>query len=211
MGTHPVSEILDIVDFHTANVRNGGRTRSQMTSPPEAQGSGGLAAGSPVGAADEPVDKLDGRAFARVLRAGALAVVSQQEDLNRINVFPVHDADTGTYLAATFRAAGPCFRSMCNEGRPCFSMKATPSPSGTGSRSSAFARAGYIVAGTVMVARAKLTRSPRLIGSAVAVALELVIRSGTSATSRCADETSVRWSTPRPLLSSSSPLAGGRG
>ena len=72
----------------TANVGNGGRTRSQMTSRPEAQGSGGLAAGSPVVAADGPVDKLDGRAFARVLRAGALAVVGRQEALNRINVFP---------------------------------------------------------------------------------------------------------------------------
>ena len=76
-----------------------------MTSPPEAQGSGGLAAGSPVVAADGPVYKLDGRAFARVLRAGALAVVGRQEALNRINVFPVRDADTGTNLAATFRAA----------------------------------------------------------------------------------------------------------
>ena len=76
-----------------------------MTSPPEAQGRGGLAAGSPVVAANRTADKLDGRAFARVLRAGALAVVSQQEDLNRINVFPVRDADTGTNLAATFRAA----------------------------------------------------------------------------------------------------------
>ena len=49
--------------------------------------------------------KLSGTGFSRVVRAGALAVVRQQETLNRINVFPVRDADTGANLAATLRAA----------------------------------------------------------------------------------------------------------
>ena len=40
-----------------------------------------------------------------MLRAGALAVVREQETLNRINVFPVRDADTGANLAATLKAA----------------------------------------------------------------------------------------------------------
>lgn len=48
---------------------------------------------------------LNGPRFARALRAGALAVVREQETLNRINVFPVADADTGANLAATLRAA----------------------------------------------------------------------------------------------------------
>lgn len=48
---------------------------------------------------------LSGPRFARALRAGALAVVREQETLNRINVFPVADADTGANLAATLRAA----------------------------------------------------------------------------------------------------------
>ena len=48
---------------------------------------------------------LDGQVFSRVLRAGALAVVREQETLNRINVFPVRDADTGANLAATLKAA----------------------------------------------------------------------------------------------------------
>jgi uncharacterized protein len=39
------------------------------------------------------------------VRAGAVAVVREQEVLNRINVFPVPDADTGTNLAATVRSA----------------------------------------------------------------------------------------------------------
>jgi hypothetical protein len=48
---------------------------------------------------------LSGETFSRVVRAGALAVVREQESLNRINVFPVRDADTGANLAATLRAA----------------------------------------------------------------------------------------------------------
>jgi len=51
------------------------------------------------------VQILTGPRFARALRAGALAVVREQESLNRINVFPVADADTGSNLAATLRAA----------------------------------------------------------------------------------------------------------
>ena len=48
---------------------------------------------------------MTGAVFSRVVRAGALAVVREQETLNRINVFPVRDADTGANLAATLRAA----------------------------------------------------------------------------------------------------------
>ena len=49
--------------------------------------------------------RLSGEMFSRVVRAGALAVVREQESLNRINVFPVRDADTGANLAATLKAA----------------------------------------------------------------------------------------------------------
>src|SRR5512136_3035407 len=51
------------------------------------------------------VQQLTGPRLARALRAGALAVVREQESLNRINVFPVPDADTGANLASTLRAA----------------------------------------------------------------------------------------------------------
>ncbi len=51
------------------------------------------------------VRTLDGSSFSRVLRAGALSVMREQETLNRINVFPVRDADTGANLAATLQAA----------------------------------------------------------------------------------------------------------
>ncbi|MGZ4200193.1 MAG: DAK2 domain-containing protein, partial [Thermoleophilia bacterium] len=48
---------------------------------------------------------LDGHGFAQVVHAGTLAVVRECANLDRINVFPVPDADTGTNLAATLRAA----------------------------------------------------------------------------------------------------------
>ena len=51
------------------------------------------------------VQILTGPRLARALRAGALAVAREQETLNRINVFPVPDADTGANLASTLRAA----------------------------------------------------------------------------------------------------------
>ncbi len=44
---------------------------------------------------------LDGRRFARALVAGARAVSLRREAIDRINVFPVADRDTGSNLAAT--------------------------------------------------------------------------------------------------------------
>ena len=48
---------------------------------------------------------LDGDAFAAALRSGIHRVLSQQELLNRINVFPVADSDTGTNLALSLGSA----------------------------------------------------------------------------------------------------------
>ena len=56
--------------------------------------------------------RIDGQLFMRALRAGALAVVREQEELNRINVFPVRDADTGANLAATLKAAAARLGAM---------------------------------------------------------------------------------------------------
>jgi uncharacterized protein len=44
---------------------------------------------------------LDGRHLARALTAGARAVAAQREAIDRINVFPVADRDTGSNLAST--------------------------------------------------------------------------------------------------------------
>jgi DegV family protein with EDD domain len=57
-----------------------------------------------VVAAIEGVQSLDGLRLSHALQAGLLRLLSQQEHLNKINVFPVPDGDTGTNLALTARA-----------------------------------------------------------------------------------------------------------
>ena len=47
---------------------------------------------------------IDGLRLHRALQAGIQRVVSRQEHLNRINVFPVADGDTGTNIALTLSA-----------------------------------------------------------------------------------------------------------
>jgi uncharacterized protein len=47
------------------------------------------------------VDSLDGRRIFDAFNSGARQVIDRQDHLNRINVFPVPDGDTGTNLAAT--------------------------------------------------------------------------------------------------------------
>lgn len=47
---------------------------------------------------------LDGNRFYHAIRAGSEAVMQNQAYLNKINVFPVPDADTGTNMASTMRS-----------------------------------------------------------------------------------------------------------
>ncbi len=49
-------------------------------------------------------ERLDGLRLNRALKAGIARLLSRQEHLNKINVFPVPDGDTGTNLALTMRA-----------------------------------------------------------------------------------------------------------
>jgi len=51
------------------------------------------------------VQTLTGHEFALLVRSGAYAVVRAQDSLDRINVFPVADADTGANMVATLSAA----------------------------------------------------------------------------------------------------------
>ena len=49
-------------------------------------------------------ETLDGLRLGRAMKAGILRLLSRQEHLNKINVFPVADGDTGTNLALTMSA-----------------------------------------------------------------------------------------------------------
>src|SRR5450759_3476398 len=51
-----------------------------------------------------PVIEMDGRRLYYTFIAGARKVIEHQVELNKINVFPVNDGDTGTNLASTIRA-----------------------------------------------------------------------------------------------------------
>ena len=51
-----------------------------------------------------PLIELDGRNLYYTFVAGARKVIAHQIELNRINVFPVNDGDTGTNLASTIRS-----------------------------------------------------------------------------------------------------------
>jgi DegV family protein with EDD domain len=51
-----------------------------------------------------PSGRLNGKAYYYAFLAGAKRILENQKELNRINVFPVPDADTGSNLASTVRA-----------------------------------------------------------------------------------------------------------
>ncbi|MEA1896486.1 MAG: DegV family protein, partial [Bacteroidota bacterium] len=49
-------------------------------------------------------NNLDGRNFFYLFYSGARKILEHQQEINKLNVFPVPDADTGTNLASTVRA-----------------------------------------------------------------------------------------------------------
>jgi DegV family protein with EDD domain len=51
-----------------------------------------------------PMERMDGRNLYYTFIAGAKKVIEHQVELNKINVFPVNDGDTGTNLASTIRS-----------------------------------------------------------------------------------------------------------
>jgi len=51
----------------------------------------------------ESITELDGLTFYYSFLSGSKKIMEHQRDLNKINVFPVADADTGTNMATTIR------------------------------------------------------------------------------------------------------------
>lgn len=60
-------------------------------------------------------ERLDGLRINHALKAGIARLLSRQEHLNKINVFPVPDGDTGTNLALTMRAVLGCLQRAPDE------------------------------------------------------------------------------------------------
>jgi len=63
-----------------------------------------------VNSAAAMAEHLDRMRINRALKAGIARLLSRQEHLNKINVFPVPDGDTGTNLALTMRAVLGCLQ-----------------------------------------------------------------------------------------------------
>ena len=53
---------------------------------------------------NRPVYQIDGRYLYYTFIAGAQRILQNQIEINKINVFPVNDKDTGTNLASTVRS-----------------------------------------------------------------------------------------------------------
>ncbi len=53
---------------------------------------------------NKPISQLDGRLLYYAFKAGGQRILQQQAEINKINVFPVNDKDTGTNLASTIRS-----------------------------------------------------------------------------------------------------------
>ena len=61
-----------------------------------------------------PIEYLDGRRYRQIVVAGADWVRQTREHLNRINVFPVADGDTGTNMALSLSATAAALRADQN-------------------------------------------------------------------------------------------------
>ena len=59
---------------------------------------------------------LDGPRLARSLYAASDWVAAGRDEINRINVFPVPDGDTGTNFSLTLRAVANTLQHSCERG-----------------------------------------------------------------------------------------------
>ena len=57
-----------------------------------------------------PINYIDGHRLNKALRAGIHRLLAERDQINRINVFPVADGDTGTNLALTMSSIAACLR-----------------------------------------------------------------------------------------------------
>lgn len=82
---------------------------------------------------------LDGKGYYYAFLAGAKKILENQKELNKINVYPVPDADTGSNLASTIR-------TIIEKVRPNLSYKITSSAIATAALEGARGNSGVIFA-----------------------------------------------------------------
>src|SRR3954466_7773585 len=74
--------------------------------------SGSLSSLSERGTTPAGITYVDGPRLARSIFAAAEWVAAGREEINRINVFPVPDGDTGTNFSLTLRAVADALRAL---------------------------------------------------------------------------------------------------
>jgi uncharacterized protein len=98
---------------------------------------------------------LNGNRLYHAVLAGGVAVIRDQDYLNKINVFPVPDADTGTNLASTMRAIAEGSQSH-------LSIKATLKSIAMAALSGARGNSGLIFAQFILGMSKEIGHEPRL-------------------------------------------------
>src|SRR3954451_7201086 len=80
--------------------------------------SGSLSSLSERGTTPAGITYVDGPRLARSIVAAADWVAAGREEINRINVFPVPDGDTGTNFSLTLRAVADALRALGDASLP---------------------------------------------------------------------------------------------
>jgi len=88
---------------------------------------------------EEKITSLNGNLYFQIFVSGANKILENQKLLNKINVFPVPDADTGTNLASTLRA-------VIDNARPSDSYKVTANSIAVAALNGARGNSGVIFA-----------------------------------------------------------------
>jgi DegV family protein with EDD domain len=88
---------------------------------------------------EEKITRLNGNLYFQIFVSGANKILENQKLLNKINVFPVADADTGTNLASTLRA-------VIDNARPTDSYKVTANSIAVAALNGARGNSGVIFA-----------------------------------------------------------------
>lgn len=117
---------------------------------------------------------LNGRRLYNAFLAGGNAVIEDQNYLNKINVFPVPDSDTGTNLASTMR-------SIAEQAQAHSSFKTTISSIADAALSGARGNSGLIFAqfiyGVSQSVKSEVKASPRVFAEAVRGAVNYTYKS----------------------------------
>lgn len=111
---------------------------------------------------------LNGSRLYFAVLAGGNAVIEDQSYLNKINVFPVPDADTGTNLATTMRA-------IADGAEPHLSIKATLKSIASAALSGARGNSGLIFAQFIHGISKEIGHEPRLTTNAFAESVKRAV------------------------------------